>query len=64
MGWDRHTIIRAQGNLMALVVKKNLPADADVRECKLDPWVGKIPGEGHGNPFQYSCPENPVDRGA
>ena len=30
--------------------KKNLPADADVRECELDPWVGKIPGEGNGTP--------------
>ena len=29
-----------------------------------DPWVGKIPGGGHGNPFQYSCLQNPVDRGA
>ena len=27
-------------------------------------WVGKIPGGGHGNPFQYSCLENPMDRGA
>ena len=24
-----------------------------------DPWVGKIPGEGNGNSFQYSCLENP-----
>ena len=29
-----------------------------------DPWVGKIPGEGNGNPLQYSCLENPMDRGA
>ena len=28
------------------------------------PWVGKILGRGHGNPLQYSCLENPVDRGA
>ena len=28
-----------------------------------DPWVGKIPGEGNGNPFQYSCLENPMDGG-
>ena len=28
------------------------------------PWVGKILGGGHGNPLQYSCLENPVDRGA
>ena len=29
-----------------------------------DPWVGKIPGGGHGNPLQYSCLENSMDRGA
>ena len=29
-----------------------------------DPWVEKIPGEGNGNPLQYSCLENPMDRGA
>ena len=28
------------------------------------PWVGKIPGGGHGNPLWYSCLENPMDRGA
>ena len=27
------------------------------------PWSGKFPGEGHGNPLQYSCLENPMDRG-
>ena len=27
------------------------------------PWVGKIPGGGHDNPSQYSCLENPMDRG-
>ena len=26
--------------------------------------LGRFPGEGHGNPLQYSCPENPMDRGA
>ena len=28
------------------------------------PGSGKFPGEGHGSPFQYSCLENPMDRGA
>ena len=28
------------------------------------PGSGKSPGEGNGNPLQYSCLENPVDRGA
>ena len=34
------------------------------RRCRFDPWVWKIPGEGNGNPFQYHCLENPMDRGA
>ena len=29
-----------------------------------NPWVGKIPGEGNGNPPQCSCLENPMERGA
>ena len=49
---------------MALVVKK-LPASArDVRDGGSIPGLGRSPGEGHGNPLQYSCLENPVDRGA
>ena len=34
------------------------------RRLGFDPWVGKIPGEGNSNPFQYSCLENSMDRGA
>ena len=30
----------------------------------LIPGSGRSPGEGNGNPFQYSCLENPIDRGA
>ena len=29
-----------------------------------DPWVGKMPGGGYGNPLQYPCLENSMDRGA
>ena len=29
-----------------------------------DSWVRRSPGEGNGNPLQYSCLENPMDRGA
>ena len=36
----------------------------EFRRCRFNPWVGKIPGEGNGNPFQYYCLENPMDRGA
>ena len=34
------------------------------RRLRLNPWVRKTPGEGNGTPFQYSCLENPIDRGA
>ena len=33
------------------------------RRYRFDPWVRKIPGEGNGNPLQYSSLENPIDRG-
>ena len=33
------------------------------RRPKFDSWVRRIPGEGNGNPLQYSCLENPMDRG-
>ena len=35
-----------------------------MQETQVDPWIGKIPWRGNGNPFQYSCLENPGDRGA
>ena len=42
---------------------KNLLANAgDVRDTGLIPRPGRSPGEGHGNPLQYSCLENPVGR--
>ena len=47
---------------MALVVK-NLSANAgDVRDMGSNPGLGRSPGGGHGNPLQYSCMENPMDR--
>ena len=49
---------------VALVVKKP-PANArDVRDVGSIPGSGRGPGGGHGNPLQYSCLENPMDRGA
>ena len=49
---------------VALVVK-NQPANAgDVRDSGLIPGLGRAPGGGHGNSLQYSCLENPMDRGA
>ena len=49
---------------MALVVK-NPPVDAgDIRDAGSIPWSGRSPGGGNGNPLQYCCLENPMDRGA
>ena len=34
------------------------------RRCGFNSWSRRSPGEGNGNPLQYSCPGNPMDRGA
>ena len=46
---------------MAQLVK-NLPASAG--DSGSIPGLGKSPGGGNGNPLQYSCLDNPMDRGA
>ena len=43
-------------------VIKNPPANT--RDAGLIPGLGRSPGEGDDNPLQYSCPGNPIDRGA
>ena len=44
---------------------KNPPANAgDIREVDLIHGLGRCPRGGNGNPLQYSCLENPMDRGA
>ena len=46
-------------------VIKNLPASAgDVRDTSLIPESGRSPGVGYGNPLQYSCLGNSMDRDA
>ena len=48
-----------------VLVVKNLPANAgDLRDTGLIPGLRRSPGEGSGNALQYSCLENPMDRGA
>ena len=48
---------------MVLVVK-NPPANArDIKDVSLIPELGRSPGGGNSNPFQYSCLENPMNRG-
>ena len=49
---------------MALVIK-NLPANTgDTRMVGSIPGSGRFPAKGHGNPLQYSCLENLMNRGA
>ena len=53
------------GAFQVALVVKNPPANAgDLRDSSWIPGLGIFPGEGHGNPLQYSCLENPMDRGA
>ena len=57
-----HIMVRAS---QVTLVVKNPPANAgDKRDAGLIPEPGRSPGGGHGTPLQYSCLENPMDRGA
>ena len=49
---------------VALVVKNPPDNAGDLRDTDLIPGLGRSPGEGNGNPLQYSCLENHMDRGA
>jgi len=49
---------------VALVVKNPPSSAGDVREAGLILELRRSSGGGHGNPIQYSCLENPMDRGA
>jgi len=58
--WETH-IWASQVVLMV----KNPPANArDIRDSGSIPELGRSPGGGHGNPLQYYCQENPLDRKA
>ena len=55
MKWASHVVL----------VVKNPPANArDIRDMGSIPRLGRSPEGGYGNPLQYSCLENPMDRGA
>ena len=48
-----------------LLVVKNLPSNAgNIKNSGLIPGLGIPPGEGNGYSLQYSCLENPLDKGA
>ena len=52
------------GGFQGVLVVKSPPANAeDIRDSGSTPGLGRSPGGGHGNPFQYSYLENPMDRG-
>ena len=52
-------------HMYVVLLVKNSPANAwDLRDAGSIPGMGASPGEGYGNPLQYSCLENPTDRGA
>ena len=46
------------------MVKNPLANAGDARDVGSIPGSERSPGEGNGNPLQYSCLENPMDRGA
>jgi len=48
----------------ALVVKNLSANTGDIKDVGSIPGSGRSPGGEHGKPLQYSCPENPMDRGA
>ena len=55
---------RLIGAFQLAQVVRNLPANAeDARDVSSVPVLGRFPGEGNGNPLQYSCLENSTDRG-
>ena len=46
------------------VVKESICQGRTCRRRRFDSWLGRSSGEGNGNPPQYSCLRNPMDRGA
>ena len=65
--YNRHLLIVIKwlrASQVAQVVE-NMPATTgDIRDAGSIPGSGRSPAEGHGNPLQYSCLENPMNRGA
>ena len=53
-----------EASQIVLVVKKQPANAADIRDMGSIPQSRRSSGGGHGSPLQYSCLENPVDRGA
>ena len=59
------TISKILGASQVTLMEMNPPTNAGgVNDVGSIPGLRRSPGEGHGHPFQYSCLENPMDRGA
>ena len=59
-GWDQ----AIQGASLMLSGRESACNAGAARDTGSIPGLGRSPGGGHGNPLQYSCLENPIDRGA
>ena len=46
------------------MIKSLLANAGDIRDMGLISGLGRFPGRGNGNTLQYSCPDNPMDRGS
>ena len=63
--WIRLTLVTSSWASQVVLVVKSPPANSgDLRDEGLIPGPERCPGEGNGNPLQYSCLENPMDGGA
>ena len=56
--------VKERDSQVALVVKNPSANSGDIRGMGSIPGMGRSPGAGYGKPLQYSCLENPMDRGA
>ena len=62
VGTSSHLSFARDSHVVLLV--KNLPVNTeDIKDMGSIPESGGSPGGEHGNPLQYSCLENPMDRG-
>ena len=56
--------VKKRASQVALVVKNTAANSGDIRDVGSIPGMGRSPGGGYGNPLQYSCLENPMNREA
>ena len=61
---DTSKLVPLLGRTDGSVLKNLLANVGDTRDSGSIPGLGKSPGGEHGNPLQYSCLKNPMDRGA